>query len=172
LISIRSIFGLNLIGSGCWSHYDDYGCDRICQFADGLVGRGALFGFWLSLNPAGLDANAYAAQQRRAIGALNTIMPVLGGILLMLTIASAVLARPAGVRVAILLGVAVCFAAAGLITRLRNQPINAIVMTWPIESPPNDWMQVRDDWWRWYVLRTVFGIGGLCVLIAAMLERR
>jgi hypothetical protein len=32
-------------------------------------------------------------------------------------------------------------------------------------------MQLRDDWWRWHVLRMVVGIGGLCLLIAATLKR-
>ena len=42
-------------------------------------------------------------------------------------------------------------------------------MTWSAEAPPANWMDLRDEWWRWHILRTVFGIAGLSLLIVANL---
>jgi uncharacterized membrane protein len=131
---------------------------------------GTMFGVWLSFDPTGLNAAAYVVQQQRCIRSLNVIMPVLGGVTVLLTIASAVLSIDDRARFALLVSAAACFVAAGLVTRFANQPINAIVMTWSAEAPAVDWARRRDDWWRWHILRTVFGLGGLCLLIAAALK--
>ena len=132
---------------------------------------GTMFGIWLGYNPTDLGATVYVPQQQHAIRALNVTMPVLGGVTVLLTIVAAVLARNDQTRLILLVVTVVCFVAAGLITRFLNQPINAIVMTWSADAPPANWMQLRDDWWRWHVLRMVVGIGGLCLLIAATLRR-
>lgn len=131
---------------------------------------GAMFGVWLTFNPAGLEASFYVAQQQQGIRTLNVTLPVLGGLTVLLTILAAVLARNDRTRLILLISAAACFVAAGLITRFLNQPINAIVMTWPADAPPANWMQLRDDWWRWHVLRLAAGIAGLCLLIAATLK--
>ncbi|HEU5235803.1 MAG TPA: DUF1772 domain-containing protein [Pyrinomonadaceae bacterium] len=131
---------------------------------------GAMFGIWLSFNPAGLGAAAYVMQQQHGIRTLNGTMPILGALTILLTIAAAVLARNDGTRFTLLLGATVCFVAVALITRFLNQPINAIMITWSPDSPPANWVQLRDDWWRWHVVRLVVGIGGLCLLIIATLK--
>jgi uncharacterized membrane protein len=131
---------------------------------------GAMFGAWLVFNPAGLRSNAYITLQQRGIKTLNRPMPAIGGATALLTVASAVLARD-HMRQALLIVAVVCFLAAGLITRFLNQPINAIVMTWNTDSPPANWTEMRDRWWRWHVLRLIAGLGGLSLLIAATLSR-
>jgi uncharacterized membrane protein len=138
----------------------------------GSLVAGTMFGIWLGYNPAELAAATYVAQQQQAIRALNVTMPVLGGVMILLTIIAAMLARDDRTRLALLMAAALCFLAAGLITRFLNQPINAIVMTWSVDAPPANWVQLRDDWWRWHVVRLVAGLGGLCLLIAAALRRR
>jgi uncharacterized membrane protein len=132
---------------------------------------GAMFGIWLSFNPAGLGAAAYVMQQQHGIRTLNGTMPILGALTILLTIVAAVLARNDGTRFTLLLGATACFVAVALITRFLNQPINAIMIAWSPDSPPANWMQLRDDWWRWHVVRLVVGIGGLCLLIVATLMR-
>ena len=74
-------------------------------------------------------------QQQHAIGALNVVLPVLGGITVLLTMVAAALAAGDRPRLALLLLAAACFIVAGLITRFLNQPINAVVMTWSAEAP-------------------------------------
>jgi anthrone oxygenase-like protein len=130
---------------------------------------GAMFGVWLSFNPAGLDAPLYVALQQQEIRALNVVMPVLGTLTIVLTLASAALARDHLTRFALLLAAAGCFTAAGLVTRLLNQPINAVVLTWEIGAPPSDWMQFRDTWWHWHEMRLILGVVGLGILIVATL---
>jgi hypothetical protein len=146
----------------------------VIDFANLLLAAlvvGTMFGIWLGYNPAGLDATVYVTQQQHAIGALNVVLPVLGGITVLLTMTAAALAAGDRPRLALLLTAAASFIVAGLITRFLNQPINAVVMTWSAEAPPANWMQLRDDWWRWHVMRLTAGIGGLSLLIAATLKR-
>jgi uncharacterized membrane protein len=131
---------------------------------------GAMFGIWLSFNPAGLGAAAYVMQQQHGIRTLNGTMPVLGALTILLTIAAAALAHNDGTRFALLMGATTCFVAVALITRFLNQPINAIMIGWSPDSPPANWTQLRDAWWRWLVVRLAVGIGGLCLLIIAMLK--
>jgi hypothetical protein len=64
---------------------------------------------------------------------------------------------------------AVLLIAAGLITRLGNQPINAIIMTWVPEAPAANWEQLRDDWWRLHIVRTSSAIAALVFTLLAVL---
>jgi UDP-N-acetylmuramyl pentapeptide phosphotransferase/UDP-N-acetylglucosamine-1-phosphate transferase len=146
--------------------------DFACLLSAALL-AGALFGVWLSLNPAGLTAATYITQQQQGIRRLHPAMPRLGGLTIILTLAAAGLALRASEHPHFLLLVvaAVCFASAGLITRLLNQPINALVVTWSADAPPANWMTLRDNWWRSHQLRTFMGILGLCASIAAALPQ-
>ena len=54
---------------------------------------GTMFGIWIGFNPAGLSASTYVEQQQHTIRALNTLMPLLGAICIVLTIALAVLTK-------------------------------------------------------------------------------
>ncbi len=128
---------------------------------------GAGFGVWLGYDPRDLAAADYVVQHQHAIRALNVAMPALGAASIVLTIASAVIARGYRKPFVLLLAAAGCLMAALLITRYFNQPINAIVMTWSPDAPPANWAQWRDDWWQWHVLRTFVAIAGLACLIVA-----
>jgi len=144
------------------------------SFADVLLAAllvGAMFGMWLILNPAGLAAGGYVTVQQQAIRTLNLAMPMLGVITILLTILAAVLGRDDSIRLGLLVGTVACFVASGLITRFLNQPINAVVITWRPDAPPANWTAVRDEWWRWHLIRLLTGLGGLSLLIAAMLHR-
>ena len=132
---------------------------------------GTIFGTWLTASPAGLGVSDYMVVQQQHIRALNVFMPLLGGATILFSIASAFLSRADGTRLMLLVVVVLSFIIAGLITRFLNQPINAVVMTWKPDAPPADWMQLRDEWWRWHLVRLTFGLLGLCLLIATMLRR-
>jgi hypothetical protein len=144
------------------------------DFADVLVAAllvGGMLGVWLMLNPARRASGLYITLHQQGIRTLNTMLPAFGAGAVMLSITAAVLTRGAGARFLLLVGTAVCFAAAGLITRFENQRINAIVITWKSDAPPADWMQVRDEWLRWHLVRLFVGLGGLSLLITAVLRR-
>jgi uncharacterized membrane protein len=95
----------------------------------------------------------------------------LGAATILLSIISAFLSRADGVSLGLMVGVVLAFIIAGFITRFLNQPINAVVMTWTPDAPPANWMQLRDTWWYWHLVRLFFGITGLSLLTAAMLRR-
>jgi len=146
----------------------------IVSFANLLLAAlvvGTIFGIWLGYNPADLSSRAYLEQQQHAIRALNVTMPVLGAVTILLTLTSALLARSNRRLLALLLGAALFFLAAGIVTRFLNQPINAMVIAWSVDAPPENWIELRDEWWRWHVVRTGFGIVGLGLLIAANLVK-
>src|SRR5512135_3795943 len=105
----------------------------IIDFSDllfaGLL-TGAIFGVFLVMRPAGLDVTTYVIQQQNCIRALNSIMPPLGGLTILLTIAAAFAASGDRLRMNMLFAAAAALIVVGLVTRFLNQPINAVVMTW------------------------------------------
>lgn len=144
----------------------------IVSFANLLLAAlliGTMFGIWLGYNPMELSPGAYIEQQQHAIRALNVAMPLLGALVALLTFVSAVLARNNRAQSALFVGALICFVAAGVVTRFLNQPINAVVITWSALAPPANWIELRDEWWHWHILRTVIGVVGLSLLIAANL---
>jgi hypothetical protein len=148
--------------------------DVIIDFADLLLAgllTGAIFGVFLVMRPAGLDATTYVIQQQNCIRALNNIMPLLGAITIIVTLAAAVAARGEPLRMAMLFSAAAALIVVGLVTRFLNQPINAVVMTWNASSPPADWTALRDAWWRWHLVRLGLALLGLSLIIAAALRR-
>ena len=145
---------------------------RIVSFAGLLLAAlvvGTMFGIWLGYNPADLSPSAYIEQQQHAIRALNVAMPVLGALVALLTLASAMLSRGNRSQFALFVGALLCFVAAGAVTRFLNQPINAVVISWSALAPPVNWSELRDEWWRWHILRTAIGLVGLSLLILANL---
>jgi uncharacterized membrane protein len=148
---------------------------QILSFANLLLAGllvGAMFGIWLGFNPADLSAGAYIEQQQNTIRAMNVTMPVLGAVVALLTLASAILARTNRRRCLLFVVAFVCFVTAGLVTRFLNQPINAVVMTWTAIAPPTNWTELRDEWWHWHILRTVAGIAGFSLLIVGFLTSK
>lgn len=128
---------------------------------------GTMFGIWLGFNPAALTATAYAEMQQNAIRALNVSLPILGLICIVLTAALAVLTKDDQRSRYLLVAATTCLIAAGFITRLENQPINAIVITWNPQAPAANWAELRDIWWHWHVLRTVAGLAALVLALLA-----
>jgi hypothetical protein len=64
----------------------------ILDFADLLLAgllAGAIFGAFLFMSPAGLDAATYVIAQQNGIRGLNHVMPLLGGATILLTLAAA-----------------------------------------------------------------------------------
>ena len=138
-------------------------------FFAGLV-AGGMFVIWVGYDPAVLSPSTYVEQQQNTIRALNVLMPVLGGLAILLTLTSAVLQRKDR-KVFVLLIVAAAFLmVSGLVTRLGNQPINAIVMTWDLARPAANWTELRDQWWGFHKLRTFSGLIALALITWASIH--
>src|SRR5579871_1587240 len=143
------------------------------DFADIVLAAllvGGMYGVWLMLNPARRTAGLYITLHQQGVRTLNTAFPAFGAANVVLSIAAAVMARSQSTRSSLLVATAMCFAAAGLITRFRNEQINAIEINWKSDAPPPNWMKVVDEWLRWHLIRLFIGLGGLCLLITAVLR--
>jgi hypothetical protein len=144
---------------------------RFCDiFLSGIV-IGILVGIWIGYNPHALSAPTYVEQQQGAIKALNTLMPILGLITIMLTLASAFMQRGDNAVLTSLLLAAGLFIVCGLITRLGNQPINSIVMTWDKAAIPSNWTELRDKWWTLHIARALAALGGFCLILWAGIKK-
>jgi len=132
---------------------------------------GAMFCAWLVLNPAHLDASQYVILQQQGIRTLHPSMPRLGTLTIAATLAAAFIARHDRPRLVLLVAAAIFFIISGVITSTVNMPINASVIHWASSAPPDNWMQLRDQWWRWHRLRATSGGAGLALLIIATLLR-
>lgn len=135
----------------------------------GLI-AGILFGIWLGYNPKSYSVSTYIEQQQGAIKSLNTIMPLLGLITIILTLASAFLQKDNKTIFILLIIATVFLVISGLVTRFGNQPINKILMTWNKIEVPNNWTDLRDKWWSFHILRALTAIVAFCLIVAAGLR--
>jgi len=133
---------------------------------------GSMFGTWVGYDPAGLSASAYVEQQQNAIRSLNTLLPAMGAVCVVLTVALAALTRGDPRGRYLLVAAAVLLILAALVTRFSNQPINAVVMTWNAQAPAANWAQLRDEWWQWHIVRSVAGIAALALTVLAVLSSK
>lgn len=133
---------------------------------------GTMFGLWIGIDPPSLSAVAHVELMHSLIRSLNVPLPLLGLACILLTAGLAVVTR-SDRRGRTLLVAAVAFLiVAALVTRFANQPINAVVMTWTPDAPAADWMELRDTWWRWHVVRTLAGVVALALALLAAVVRR
>jgi len=123
-----------------------------------------MFGIWRGYNPSGLSAAASVEQHQQAIRGLNVLLPVLGALTIVLTIAIAVHVRRTRMALLTFVVAALLFAVSGIVTRARNQPINRIVMGWDARTPPREWLGLRETWWHWHLIRTFTGMAGFFLL--------
>lgn len=130
---------------------------------------GTMFGIWVGFNPASLSASTYVEQQQNSIRSLNTLLPAMGAMCILLTVSLAVLFKGDSRSRYLYVAAAVLMVAAGLVTRFGNQPINAVVMTWSAQAPAENWSQLRDAWWQWHIVRSLAGIAALALTTLALL---
>jgi uncharacterized membrane protein len=126
---------------------------------------GIILGVWLGYNPKTLSISTYVEQQQSVIKALNTLMPLLGLLTTILTLTSGFLQKNNKVIFITLLIAALFLIISGLVTRLGNQPINSIVMTWNKENVPADWTELRDKWWSFHIIRTLTALVAFCLIV-------
>jgi hypothetical protein len=141
---------------------------QIIQLLDiiltGLI-AGVIFGIWLGYNPHALSSVTYVEQQQNAIRALNTLMPGLGLISIILTVVYAVICKRELLKRNLLLLAVGFLIVSGLITRFGNQPINAIVITWELNKIPDTWTVLRDNWWTFHIVRTITTMIGFALIV-------
>lgn len=140
-----------------------------------LVGllAGSVFGVWRGFDFAQYTPAAYLEVHQGAVRGLDMLLPVQGILAIVIVVALAIGARHDRRQLVLLIAAAFLLAAAGLITRLGNQPINGLVMSWTAETLPADWEALRDGWRNLHLLRTISTMAALLLLsIAAATDRR
>ncbi|MFC5498599.1 DUF1772 domain-containing protein [Caenimonas terrae] len=133
---------------------------------------GTMFGIWAGYNPSSLSASAYVEQQQNAIRGLNVLLPLMGAACILLSLGLAILSSGDPRSRYLLVAAALLMIVAGLVTRLGNQPINAVVITWSPQAPAANWAQLRDQWWQWHVVRSLAGVAALGLAVLAVIGAR
>ena len=148
---------------------------QIIQFSDivltGLI-AGIIFGIWIGYNPRDLSAATYVEQQQNAIHALNVLMPILGLISILLTVVYAVMCKREKSKRNLLFIATILLIVSGLITRFGNQSINAIVITWNLETIPDTWTALRDKWWSFHIMRTLSTMIAFALIVWATINNK
>lgn len=133
---------------------------------------GSMFGVWFGLNPNQQSYTVFLEQQQQLIRTLNVKLPLLGLLGIIFTALSLFLSRGDRNSLILLAIATILLIVSGLVTRFMNQPINAQFMTWVVENPPSDWMQLRDKWWMWHYVRMGSGILSLTLLVFGLLIKQ
>jgi hypothetical protein len=136
----------------------------------GLI-AGTLFGVLVGYNPKFFTPQTYIEQTQGAIKGLNTLMPLLGLITIILTVTSAFLQKQNKTFFISMLIAAGFLIMAGLITRFGNQPINSIVMTWKKNDIPDNWNVLRDKWWSLHILRSLASFIAFLLIVWSNLRK-
>jgi uncharacterized membrane protein len=147
----------------------------ICQFLAALIFAmvaGSVFGIWRGYDPTSFAPATFLEMHQGAVRGLNVLLPALGFASITLTLILVWSARGKGYLFWLYLSALLFMVAAGIATRFFNQPINAQVMAWTLESLPGNWAELRTEWWNWHLWRTVFSISALALLLAAIVLDR
>jgi uncharacterized membrane protein len=140
---------------------------RIVRFLNIIVAAllaGVSFGIWIGFNPSGLSPSAFIEQQQNMLQSLRTLMVSFVVIATLITILSAYLQKHDKSNFISLIIAAVFFIACILITLFGNKPIDDKVITWTKDAIPNNWTELRDNWWSFHILRTIAEIIALLLV--------
>jgi uncharacterized membrane protein len=128
---------------------------------------GALFGVWLMEHAFLGDGSFYTELKQLQIPAFTGPMSALGAGTVILALVYLFLVRRDRLAAGLTLAGALCFVVGFAITIFGHFPINARIMAWPVEGPPEQWSQLAADWRLAHDLRTLLGVVGFCVLLAS-----
>lgn len=139
-----------------------------------LVGllAGTMFGIWRGYDFAQYSPSALLEVWQGSVRGLNALLPAQGLVAIAILVALAIASRRTPRALAGYLAAALLLAAAGLVTRFANQPINDIVMGWSAEALPADWEGLRDAWRNWHLVRLALTLAAQLVLILTILNER
>jgi uncharacterized membrane protein len=132
---------------------------------------GVSFGIWIGFDPSGLSPSTFVEQQQNMLQSLRTLMVSLVVIATLITMLSAYLQKHDKPTFISLIIAGVFFIACILITLFGNKPIDDIVITWTKEAIPNNWLDLRDNWWSFHILRTLAEIIALLLVTWASIRK-
>ncbi len=133
---------------------------------------GASFAVWLDNNAAGMSPAFYVEKMQHSIRVLTVPLPAVAMLGVFFTVVATFLARRDRVGFYLLIAASICVIAGALITVFGNVPINNQIVTWSINSPPSNWIELREQWWQFHAVRTILTMAGLsCIILAALVRR-
>jgi uncharacterized membrane protein len=139
------------------------------------LATGGLMVNWIGLGRAmsRLSASTYVEFHQATNRTFVPYMPIvvggasLGGIVL--AILSPVIHSLSG---ELAIAGAACYAAVIAISLPTDVRINKQVARWSVQTPPDDWKQIRARWVRFHIVRTLFSLPGLaCYILACLVSR-
>jgi uncharacterized membrane protein len=133
---------------------------------------GSVFGIWRGYDPTTYAAATFLEMHQGAVRGLNALLPGLAIVSILLTLILAWLARRKGLSFWLYLAALALMIGGGVVTRFFNQPINAQVMSWTLDSLQANWVELRETWWKWHIVRTGLSVLGMALLIAAIITDR
>ena len=136
-----------------------------------LVAGGA-FVIWIEYNPSGMSAASYVAGMQHAIRVFTVPLPTTVILSVLSCAVSAFLARRERTGFYLLVAATGAVLAVALITIFGNIPLNNQIKTWSISAPPPRWVELSAQWWQFQTVRTIAAVGGMALLIVAVLIRR
>ena len=134
--------------------------------AAGLL-AGALFGVWLMEHSFRWGGSFYAELKQLQISTFTVPLSLLGAGTVVLRLVYSFLVRESRFAAVLTLAGVLCFVVGFAITVWGHFPINAQVMGWSAEAPPEEWAQLAEKWRRAHDLRTFFGVLGFGLLLAS-----
>ena len=137
--------------------------------AAGLL-SGAIFGVWLMEHSFGGGGSFYTEMKQLQISAFTVPISSLGAGTVVLGLVYLFLIRGNRPAAGLALAGVLCFVVGFAITVWGHFPINAQIMRWSAEAPPEEWAQTAADWRRAHDLRTLLGVLGFGLLLASSLK--
>lgn len=125
---------------------------------------GTSFGIWVGLNPDNYSPSTYLEQQQQLVLSLNTLMVSLVIAATIVTIISAFLQRENKTTFVTLIIASAFFASCIFISRFGNLPIQTEMLNWKIDTLPDNWTSLRNEWWRLHIIRTVAELIALALI--------
>lgn len=140
---------------------------RFCALlAAGLL-SGAVFGVWLMERSFEGGGSFYTQLKQLQIPAFTVPLSSIGAATVALGLIYLFLIRGNRLAAGLTLAGVLCYVVGFAITLWGNFPINAEIMGWSAETPPEGWAQLAVDWSRAHGLRTLLSVLGFGLLLAS-----
>jgi len=136
------------------------------QLAAGLL-SGAIFGAWLVEHTFREGSAFYTELKQLEISALTLPLSSLGAGTVALGLIHLFLIRGNHLAAGLTLAGVLCFVVGFAVTVWVHFPINAQIMGWSAEAPPEQWAQLAARWGRAHDFRTLFSVLGFFLLSAS-----
>ena len=131
---------------------------------------GGQYVVWWDYNAAGMSAVFYTEKMQYAIRVIGTPLFAVQCTAVLLTIASAWLARHHRAAFKLLIAACACYVIAVLLTVFGAIPALNQMAAWNVDAPPANWRDVADKWWWIHTVRFVMQISGLSILLVVAIR--